>query len=166
VEEGCHTKVKLSLKTYGETEAQLHHSWPRNYIEVFSFKIRPLHHRQVLDKRLGRTETSSGRCPAGNRTQAVQPVARRYTDWAFIWRVWEKPHETCHNSRCSGQWSFRIQVVIFHLCVCASAWSLQQLSIWHCLSLNSRHLRKRPVLNVCSTAVSPRGMQRFVQTCL
>jgi hypothetical protein len=44
-----------------------------------------------LDRRLGGTQSRSGRCgvekkslsPAGKQTSAVLPVARHYTDWAI-----------------------------------------------------------------------------------
>jgi hypothetical protein len=57
---------------------------------VVSFTPRPLYPRgnRPLDRTLGWAPepvwTLWGRersCPAGNRTRAVQPVARRYTDW-------------------------------------------------------------------------------------
>jgi hypothetical protein len=44
-----------------------------------------------LDRKLGASRNQSGRCgeeenivPVGTRTSAIQPVARRYTDWAIL----------------------------------------------------------------------------------
>jgi hypothetical protein len=62
---------------------------------VVSFTPLPLYPwgkilRYPLDRRLGWPQSQSGRCgknknlvPAGHRTRAFQPVARRYTDWAI-----------------------------------------------------------------------------------
>jgi hypothetical protein len=36
-----------------------------------------------FDRRLGGPQSRCGRCTVGTLTRAVQPVARRYTDWAI-----------------------------------------------------------------------------------
>jgi hypothetical protein len=57
---------------------------------VVSLTPQPLYPRYPLDRRLGGPQSWPGRyaeeknlAPAGNRTPAVQPVARRYTDWVI-----------------------------------------------------------------------------------
>jgi hypothetical protein len=62
---------------------------------LLSFTPRPFYPRgkndlYPLDRRLTGPESLSGRCekeknfvPTGNRTPVVQPVTRRYTDWAI-----------------------------------------------------------------------------------
>jgi hypothetical protein len=69
---------------------------------VVGFKSRPLYsqvksRRYPLDRRLGGSQSWPGRygeeqnlVPAGNMTPVVQPVARRYTDWAV-----PTPSEAC-----------------------------------------------------------------------
>jgi hypothetical protein len=65
------------MKTYGRVEVQLHHSWPRHWIEV-SGGNRP---RYPLCWKLDAPQSRSGRFgeekilhPATNRTPVVQPV--------------------------------------------------------------------------------------------
>jgi hypothetical protein len=63
---------------------------------VVSFTPRPLYPRgksrqYLLDRRLGGSQSRSGRCgeeknlaPARNKTPAIQPVPRRYTERAML----------------------------------------------------------------------------------
>jgi hypothetical protein len=78
-------------------EVQLHHSWPRHYMEVSSQlhasdafppgKEPPCTH--WIDIRVGSragldtVEKGEFLASAGNGTPAVQAVARRYIDWAI-----------------------------------------------------------------------------------
>jgi hypothetical protein len=56
---------------------------------VVSFTPLPLYSRYPLDTRLGRPQSRSRRCeeknisPDGIRTLVVQPITRRYSDWAI-----------------------------------------------------------------------------------
>jgi hypothetical protein len=97
-------KVKLSLcltstmpwRRMGGVELQLHHYWPRYYMEVSG----QLHVLAALPRGkcpsgnwtrgwVGPTADPNAEgkrkypAPGGNRTPVVQPVARCYTDWAI-----------------------------------------------------------------------------------
>jgi hypothetical protein len=64
---------------YGGVEVQLHHSWPRRYLELHAPAASPL--SKPLDSMLGGPTPGSDAveetqfCTAGNRTRAFQPVA-------------------------------------------------------------------------------------------
>jgi hypothetical protein len=75
---------------YSSTILDLGTTWRVSFTPR-SLYLRGNRPRYPLDRRLGGPQSRYGRCgeeknlaPAGNRNPAVQPVARLYTDWAFV----------------------------------------------------------------------------------